>query len=708
MNAVQEAEEVSDLPVVPFGATTPQRKLSRGYYTTVWAVTTADGKAYAEKKVRESKNTKCTPEWIACLERGLQQECRLLVQLTHPNIVTVEGVSFAECCGDSVIPRRPISLIMEIMEDGNLDDYIASKKRDIKMDEQLQHMVLLDIARGLQYMHSKDVVHYTLNSRKVLLTFRRRDIRVLAKICGFGAAAMECRRPHHLLTDEENRGQISQSTLDLYPPEVFCGLDANDAKGVDIFSFGLVILQTLTQDNPTPKAMMDSHDRLISEVERREEHLNMLDDEHPLKPTVMECLSNEPQYRPTAETLLSIIQVSELRTLIPIAEVDSMRQAHAQAVFRLRSEKERLRGEKERLTQRLDELLDQKEEQIRELQQRVERLKQQNTRQTLELSILREGEQRVQRRPALVQSLSVPGATGQTHTPLVDHRIHLGVEDTILRSEVQIIQEIDRGAWAVVARGRYRERVVAVKWPHQQLLEQYRDIVPRLEREVTIMAQLRHPNLAHFIGAVIDDDARHLRESPLLLTELMDTNLRLEYSRCKAENILFPKTLLHSIFLDVAYGLHCLHTHNEPIIHRDISAPNVLLKRMPNGCWQAKISDFGSANLQSIAHSLGEGAILYSPPEVFPMPHANQPILQTVKIDIFSYGILLCEVIAAQLPETKHYQGMLRTVAEQWSIMHTLIEQCTQHSPTARPTATEIIDGLHQIPRPSLRTQVSV
>ena len=457
-----------------------------------------------------------------------------------------------------------------------------------------------------------------------------------------------------------------------------------------------MILQTLTQENPSPKPMVDSHDRLISEIERREEHLDMVHDEHPLKPTVMECLSNEPHYRPTAEAILSIIERAELRTLIPVGEVDSMRQAHSQAMFRLRSEKARLRGEKERLSQRLDELLDQNEEQIRELQQRVEQLMQQNTRQALELSILREGEQRIQRRPALVQSLSVPG---QTQPPVVNHPIHLGVEGTILRSEVQIIQEIDRGAWAVVAKGRYRQRIVAVKWPHDQLLRQYRDIVPRLEREVTIMAQLRHPNLAHFIGAVIDDDARQLQESPLLLTELMDTNLRLEYTRCKTENILFPKHLLHSIFLDVAYGLHCLHTHNEPIIHRDISAPNILLKHLPSGCWQAKISDFGSANLQRIAQSLGEGSILYSPPEVF--PHANQPN-QTVKIDIFSYGILLCEVIAAKLPETKHYQCMLCTVAEQWSVMHTLIGQCTQHDPTIRPTAAEIIDELHQIPRSSL------
>ena len=65
--------------------------------------------------------------------------------------MTAVGVSFAEC-GDPAIPR-PTSLVMEFIEDGNLDDYIASRKGGKEMEEQLQHMVLLDIARGLQYMH---------------------------------------------------------------------------------------------------------------------------------------------------------------------------------------------------------------------------------------------------------------------------------------------------------------------------------------------------------------------------------------------------------------------------------------------------------------------------------------------------------------------------------------------------------------------------
>ena len=55
--------------------------------------------------------------------------------------------------------------------------------------------------------------------------------------------------------------------------------------------------------------------------------------------------------------------------------------------------------------------------------------------------------------------------------------------------------------------------------------------------------------------------------------------------------------------------LHSIQPH--PIIHRDVSAPNVLLKADGNG-WVAKLSDLGSAQFVHIAQTLGPGAIIYA------------------------------------------------------------------------------------------------
>ena len=61
------------------------------------------------------------------------------------------------------------------------------------------------------------------------------------------------------------------------------------------------------------------------------------------------------------------------------------------------------------------------------------------------------------------------------------------------------------------------------------------------------------------------------------LTQKSTKDLRSAY---KEQNL---SSSLISIFRDVAYALHYLHQHRQPIIHRDVSAPNVLLKTLQNG-----------------------------------------------------------------------------------------------------------------------------
>ena len=263
---------------------------------------------------------------------------------------------------------------------------------------------------------------------------------------------------------------------------------------------------------------------------------------------------------------------------------------------------------------------------------------------------------------------------------------------TLSRHEVQILSEIGRGAWGTVSRGRLNGQLVAVKYPHPAILNEH--TTDRLRREVEIMAQVRHPNLLRFIGAVFDDQVP--RQSPLIVTELLDMNLRSAYQSGRLSG--FSKI---PIFRDVAYALHYLHEHQEPIIHRDVSAPNVLLEELPNVMWRAKLSDFGSANLASLAQTMGEGAIIYAAPETIPqvLDLYSRPPPQTTKLDVYSYGVLLCEVIASQLPDPASFWSMLQKVHSQWPFMDELIVSCTQRSPDERPTMTEVLDKLNELPQ---------
>ena len=177
----------------------------------------------------------------------------------------------------------------------------------------------------------------------------------------------------------------------------------------------------------------------------------------------------------------------------------------------------------------------------------------------------------------------------------------------------------------------------------------------RIRREIRNMAQIRHPNLVLFIAAVLSEQT-----GPMIVTELLDTSLRTAY---EDKHI---GTNKRKIFEDVSLALVYLHCQREPIIHRDVSSANVLLISQPNDTWLAKLSDFGSANLARYATTPGEGAIVYTTPEAYPLPPTSltPPPPQTTKIDVYSFGVLVCEVV------TGVFFAQLRKTEVGWSASH--------------------------------------
>ena len=260
----------------------------------------------------------------------------------------------------------------------------------------------------------------------------------------------------------------------------------------------------------------------------------------------------------------------------------------------------------------------------------------------------------------------------------------------VSRDKVEIWTEIGTGGWGSVSEGTLR---VAIKQLHRQILSPH--YVDRLQREMRMLAQVRHPNLVQFLGVVLDEPALKLQEPPMIVTELLDLNLRKAYERKLEFNKL-------SVFRDVAQALNYLHERHNPIIHRDVSAPNVLLEALPNSMWKAKLSDLGSANLAKLAHTLAEGAIIYAAPETLPQlahqshdPHSPPPP-QTTKIDVYSYGILLCEVVTSRFPDPSQYRNMLGQVQREWPFMYGLILSCTKYNPDERPTMSVVLTKLLQ------------
>ena len=145
-------------------------------------------------------------------------------------------------------------------------------------------------------------------------------------------------------------------------------------------------------------------------------------------------------------------------------------------------------------------------------------------------------------------------------------RCLIAVDWVLDRSDILLSENvIGVAGWGRVMEGTFRGCKVAVKQIHELILSPYNRRL--FEREMTIASRCRHPCLLQFIGATNDD------QSPLFLTELLDTSLRAVLH----ERALKPAEIT-AIALDVAKALNYLHLNQPtPIIHRDISSANVLL-----------------------------------------------------------------------------------------------------------------------------------
>ena len=334
-------------------------------------------------------------------------------------------------------------------------------------------------------------------------------------------------------------------------------------------------------------------------------------------------------------------------------------------------------NEQERTT---SQKMAEKEKQMQQQKQQSDNEKRQLERQK---QYFQQQAQDMQRRLEVAESKTSQSKFSKLQIPRLD-------QDSwnVRRQEVVLQDNLGHGAWGSVCRGLFRGQQVAVKCAHTKIL--HKNTIDQLKREIRIMAHVQHPNLVRLIAAVVDAGVERGTDSPLLVLELLDTDVRSAYKR-KIVN--FQKDALLSIFREVAYALHYLHEHQEPIIHRDVSAPNVLLQQIHPGVWKAKLSDFGSANLVKHSKTPAPGAIIYSAPETFPSRVVQK---QTTKIDVYSYGYLLAEAIAKEMPSEK--ETLLLKIQSEWVDMYNVITACTAYEQEDRLTMTQVLEQLNKLP----------
>ena len=247
--------------------------------------------------------------------------------------------------------------------------------------------------------------------------------------------------------------------------------------------------------------------------------------------------------------------------------------------------------------------------------------------------------------------------------------------------EIQISDEIiGKGAFGEVRVAKWRNIPVACKSNYEKTTED--EDADELLLEVHILSKLRHPNLVMFLGYSVDYD----RHKSYLLTELMPCSL---YDVLENRKLSLELPDVIDLSLGISNGLDYLHQHNPAIIHRDISAKNILLTGNT-----AKIADLGQAKLfdsNALSRQTGmPGAMAYSAPEVLTGKYS-------IKIDIFSFGVLICQMITGEYPRIDRREEQFSKAFSRYPVLQSILAPCISFNPNERPSAMDAATVLNNI-----------
>lgn len=269
--------------------------------------------------------------------------------------------------------------------------------------------------------------------------------------------------------------------------------------------------------------------------------------------------------------------------------------------------------------------------------------------------------------------------TKESDTKLYCHKLATRPHWVLDREEITLTSEsVGNGAYGKVMVAEFRGMKVAAKQIHEILISEYS--IQLFTREMDIISTVTHPNIVQFLGAT-------RVENPILLFELMTTSL---------SNVLYnrpiPRAQAISIGIQISYALAYLHLYKPtPIVHRDVSCPNILLEHCTSDKWKAKLSDFGSANLQSHAKTSIPGNLSYSAPEA--VSAANQ----TPAMDVYSLGVVIMEMALHELPCRSEFERLEQAKRMEWLQAQTIVLKCIASDCHQRPSTLALINMLKEL-----------
>ena len=274
-------------------------------------------------------------------------------------------------------------------------------------------------------------------------------------------------------------------------------------------------------------------------------------------------------------------------------------------------------------------------------------------------------------------------------------------------AELELGQEVGRGAYGTVFKAKYRGSECAAKEVHSILIHstpaERRILQESFQRECDHCSKLNHPNIVDFIGIYHRPPQRI--SFPMLIMELMDESLTV-YAEKPGISFKTRMSILH----DVAEGLSYLHSHSPPVIHRDLSPNNILLKHLPL-LPVAKIADLGMAKILNFDD---KGSTKYQTkvpgtPDFMPPEALDDKPQYDTSLDVFSYGGITLHTINGEWPnptalteydpvthqvrgfsEVERRQEYLDKMTGETEVLRPLVEACLDNDPLKRPSILDL------------------
>lgn len=206
-------------------------------------------------------------------------------------------------------------------------------------------------------------------------------------------------------------------------------------------------------------------------------------------------------------------------------------------------------------------------------------------------------------------------------------------------------------------------------------------VIAQFKAEIDLISKLRHRNIVQFYGACIHPQDLYM------VTELMSNDLFsvLRLPR-EAEKYKWSGVYGRDVLIGVASGLNYLHSRSPPVVHRDVKSPNILVME-----GVAKLADVGVARTmrRDVPDMTAQRGftIAWAAPEVVYRRRATE------KIDIWSLGVIMWEVVSGKLPRP----GTLVLPAASPQSLRVLYSRCMSDNPVGRPSALEVVTKLRNI-----------